>query len=145
MLLRLALSLPQDAATVPVSRRVLNSALAAIGVEEDCRADICLALAEACANVIMHARSGEEYDVTVTAEADRCVIEVVDAGGGPLPADLPVELPGNDAETGRGLMIIQAMTDAAQLSVGPAGGLAIRMVKRLVWRSDAPPRRTHAG
>jgi serine/threonine-protein kinase RsbW len=140
MLLRLALSLPRDAATVSVSRRILNSALAAIGVEETCRADICLALAEACANVIMHARAGAAYDVIVSTQADDCVIEVVDTGVGsvPAPEDFPVMLPDQDAESGRGLMIIRAMTDAAHLAVSPAGGLAIRMVKRLVWRADAP-------
>jgi hypothetical protein len=37
-------------------------------------------------------------------------------------------------------MIIRAMTDAAHLGVSPAGGLTIRMVKYLVWRSDAPAR-----
>jgi serine/threonine-protein kinase RsbW len=141
MLLRLALSLPRDAATVPVSRRILNSALAAIGVEETCRADICLALAEACANVIMHARTGEVYDVIVRAENEQCVIEVVDTGVGTSPADLPVVLPDQDSETGRGLMIIRAMTDAAHLGISPAGGLVIRMVKYLVWRADAPVRR----
>lgn len=141
MLLRLVLSLPRDAATVSITRRILDNALSTIGVVEDCRSDICLALTEACANVITHARAGEVYDVTVTTEADQCVIEVVDTGVGAEPGDLPTRMPDADAETGRGLLIIRAMTDVAQLTVGPAGGVAIRMVKQLVWLPDAPAHR----
>jgi serine/threonine-protein kinase RsbW len=141
MLLRLALSLPRDAATVSMTRRVLDNALAAIGVVEECRDDICLALTEACGNVIAHARAGEIYDVSVTTEADQCVIEVTDSGVGAELGDLPTGPPDDEAETGRGLLIIRAMTDVAQLTIGPTGGLSIRMVKQLQWRADAPLQR----
>ena len=65
---------------MPVSRQVLDSCLETLGVTPDTRADIALALSEACANVIQHAGAGEEYEVLVSAKNRRCVIEVVNTG-----------------------------------------------------------------
>src|ERR1700729_905891 len=102
----MALHLPRDAVSVPVGRQVLNSCLETLGVAPDTRADIALALSEACANVVQHAGPGEEYEVQVSARDRRCTIEVVNAGNGePAPGgfavtDEPVAI---TAEHGRGL------------------------------------------
>src|ERR1700722_11623286 len=77
MEIKIVLDLPRDAVSVPLSRQVLDSCLEALGVRPDTRADIALALSEACANVIQHAGPGEEYEVQVSAKNSRCVIEVV--------------------------------------------------------------------
>ena len=83
----MVLFLPRDAASVPLSRQVLDSCLDTLGVAADTRTDIALALSEACANVIQHAGPGDEYEVLAAARDGRCVIEVVNAGGGnPVPA-----------------------------------------------------------
>src|ERR1700723_3347170 len=58
MEIKMVLFLPRDAASVPVSRQVLDGCLETLGVTEDTRIDIALALSEACANVVQHARSG---------------------------------------------------------------------------------------
>jgi serine/threonine-protein kinase RsbW len=50
MEINMTLHLPRDAATVPVSRQVLDSCLQTLGVTPDTRADIALALSEACAS-----------------------------------------------------------------------------------------------
>lgn len=63
MELKMVLFLPRDSLSVPVSRQVLDSCLATLGVTPDTRADIALALSEACANVIEHAGPGEEDEV----------------------------------------------------------------------------------
>ncbi len=63
---KVVLSLPRDAASVPLSRQVLDGCLETLGVTDDTRTDIALALSEACANVIVHAGSGEQYGVTVS-------------------------------------------------------------------------------
>ena len=81
MEIKMALYLPRDAASVPVTRRVLDRCLETLGVTPDTRDDIALALSEACANVVQHAGPGEEYQVQVSARNRQCVIEVVDAGG----------------------------------------------------------------
>jgi serine/threonine-protein kinase RsbW len=80
MEIKLVLYLPRDAVSVPVSRQVLDSCLETLGVTPDTRADIALALSEACANVVQHAGPGEEYEVQVSAKDCRCAIEVVNAG-----------------------------------------------------------------
>jgi len=80
MEIKLVLYLPRDALSVPVSRQVLDRCLETLGVTPNTRADIALALTEACANVIQHAGSGEEYEVQVSAKNRRCAIEVVNAG-----------------------------------------------------------------
>ena len=81
MEINMTLHLPRDAASVPVSRQVLDSCLETLGVTPDTRADIALALSEACANVIQHAGPGEKYEVQVSAMDCRCVIEVVNTSG----------------------------------------------------------------
>ena len=83
MEIKMALYLPRDAASVPVTRRVLDRCLETLGVTPDTRADIALALSEACANVVQHAGPGEEYQVQASARNGQCVIEVVNAGSGP--------------------------------------------------------------
>ena len=55
MEVKVVLYLPRDAASVPVSRQVLDGCLQTLGVTPDTRADIASALSEACANVIKHA------------------------------------------------------------------------------------------
>ena len=78
----MVLYLPRDTATVPVSRQVLDGCLATLGVTPDTRADIALALTEACANVVLHAGPAEEYLVQVSARNGQCAIEVINADGG---------------------------------------------------------------
>ena len=80
MEVKVVLYLPRDAASVPVSRQVLDGCLQTLGVTPDTRADIALALSEACANVIKHAGPCDEYEVQVNARNGQCEIEVVNTG-----------------------------------------------------------------
>ena len=111
MEIKLVLFLPRDAASVPVIRQVLDGCLDVLGVAEDTRTDIALALSEACANVIQHAGPGEEYEVAARVTGSRCIIEVVNTGTSPETARpaAPEAPPG--AENGRGLKIINAVVD----------------------------------
>jgi serine/threonine-protein kinase RsbW len=127
------LYMPRDAASVPISRQVLNSCLETLGVTADTRTDIALALSEACANVVLHAGEGQEYEVMARARDGRCVIEVVNAGSaGPVapPSDqVPLT-----AEHGRGLKIIDAVTDNLRLTGnGSAGTTTVHFEKALQW------------
>ncbi len=100
----------------PVSRQVLDSCLQTLGVAVDARADIALALTEACTNVIQHAGPGDEYEVLASTRDGRCVIEVVNTGNGfaaVAPGDEPVA---PAAEHGRGLKIIDAVADNLRLT-----------------------------
>ena len=95
MEIKMTLYLPRDAASVPVTRRVLDRCLETLGVTPDTRADIALALSEACANVVQHAGPGEEYQVQVSARNRQCVIEVVNAAAGPVPSRAAARPAGN--------------------------------------------------
>jgi serine/threonine-protein kinase RsbW len=128
---RLSLSLPRDSASVPMARRILATTLSTVGVTDECRADILLALAEACANAVAHAKAADSYEVTVNIDDAECQIEVVDAGPGfdyvvPMPDEPPAL-----AESGRGLFIIRSLADDFDLRPNGPTGTMIRFAKRL--------------
>jgi serine/threonine-protein kinase RsbW len=151
MEIKMALYLPRDAASVPVTRRVLDRCLETLGVTPDTRADIALALSEACANVVQHAGPGEEYQVQASASGGQCVIEVVNAGsgtgivadGGGTAGEQPgvSALIGNPvpatAEHGRGLRIIDAVADNMQLTANERHGMTVHFEKTLQWLPEA--------
>jgi serine/threonine-protein kinase RsbW len=162
MEIKMVLFLPRDSLSVPVSRQVLDSCLETLGVTPDTRADIALALSEACANVVLHAGPGEEYEVLVSAKDRRCAIEVVNAGSrdsgagldgsaaaardydgrgsaeerldGSARADDLVSVIG---EHGRGLKIIDAVTDNLQLTGNQRHGTTVHFEKTLEWLPGA--------
>lgn len=136
MEVQLSLSLPRDRSTVPLTRRVLDSALAVFSVTKDCRDDIGLAVGEACANAVEHAETGADYHVTVTIVDDRCVIDVVDQGLGVETTDTPE--PGPYDEAGRGLRIIRALADAVELRRDAHRGAGLRIIKILTRTRPAP-------
>jgi serine/threonine-protein kinase RsbW len=138
MKLSLVLCLPRDAETVRLTRKVLDASLAALGVGEFVRGDIILALGEACANVIEHADSSDEYEVRVQLTNSLCVVEVVDTGRGFDSASLnqarAEQL--STAEHGRGLQIIDALAENLQITSRPLEGAMIRFEKPLEVNID---------
>jgi serine/threonine-protein kinase RsbW len=163
MEIKMALYLPRDAASVPVSRRVLDRCLETLGVTPDTRADIALALSEACANVVQHAGPDQEYEVQASARNGQCVIEVVNAGSGtstvpgglkndqerpgvtalvgePVPALVGEPVPAT-AEHGRGLKIIDAVADNMQLTGNERHGTTVHFEKTLEWLPGAAGQR----
>jgi serine/threonine-protein kinase RsbW len=142
--INLVLYLPRDTASVPVTRQVLDGCLETLGVTPDTRADIALALSEACANVVQHAGPGDEYEVQARARNGCCVIEVVNTASGddtPRPdgngfAVSSDPVPGT-AESGRGLKIINAVVDNLQLTGGNSGGTVVHFEKALEWLPGA--------
>jgi serine/threonine-protein kinase RsbW len=131
-MLRMVLRLPRDPVTVPVTRHTVDCALDAIGVSEDCRGDVSLALTEVCANVVRHAHESDDYTVTVTATSNRCTIDVCDSGAGLPAAETFDKQAAPASEGGRGLGIVRAVMDAVQVVAGPSG-VAIHMVKQLIF------------
>ncbi|HEX7164088.1 MAG TPA: ATP-binding protein [Trebonia sp.] len=152
MEIKMVLHLPRDAVSVPVCRQVLNGCLETLGVTPDTRADIALALSEACANVVLHAGPGDEYEVQVSAKDRKCAIEVVNAGrldsgltadghrvagepwGGFPLTDQPVPV---TAERGRGLRIIDAVAENLRLTGNQRHGTTVHFEKTLEWLPEA--------
>ncbi len=133
MEIKIRLLLPRDAASVPVSRQVLNSCLETLGVTPDTRGDIALALTEACANVILHAGPGDAYEVTASTRGGRCVIEVLDSGDHPGTVPRPRDPATSFDEHGRGLQIIDAVVDELNLSGNGRNGTTVHFEKKLDW------------
>jgi len=130
---KVVLCLPHDAASVPITRQVLDSCLETLGVASDTRTDIALALSEACANVVLHAGADQQYEVMARASDGRCVIEVADAGDGTAAVARLSEPVPPTAERGRGLKIIDAVTDNLRLTGNGRAGTTVHFEKALDW------------
>src|SRR5258708_12056462 len=90
---RFCLVFPRETISVPVVRRVLGDTLYKLGVDDECVADLLLAVTEACTNVLRHSGPGRRYEGVATVGRDRCVLDVVDTPRGVHPPPLPVNPP----------------------------------------------------
>jgi len=122
---------------VAISRRVVRSALNALGVVEDIRYDLELALTEACANVVQHAAYSDEYEVTIGIEDTVCSIDVVDSGHGYDEAALQASMPHPTAEEGRGLHLIRMLTENVLLAHHPKQGTIMHFEKKLEFEPQS--------
>jgi serine/threonine-protein kinase RsbW len=130
---KVMLCLPREAASVPISRQVLDGCLATLGVTADTRTDIAMALSEACASVVVHAGSDDEYGVTASARDGRCVIEVMNTGNGPAALPAPGGPAPPTAEHGRGLTIMDAVVDNLELTGNGRQATTVHFEKDLDW------------
>lgn len=85
---RFCLVFPRESLSVPVMRRVLGDTLGRLGVDEECIADLLLAVTEACTNVLRHAGPGRRYELVASVGRRRCLLEVLDGGRGFDPASM---------------------------------------------------------
>ena len=151
-----SLHLRREAASVPLARRLLLGTMEAAGVDPDICYDLSVALSEACANAVEHGGDAatEDYRVTAFIDGDSCRIEVTDSGPGfsrpqrpptgqaaadpaPLPAPAPAQA-SPYAEAGRGLFLIEALTDHVRYRnrTGRRGAV-VSFDKILKWREGA--------
>jgi serine/threonine-protein kinase RsbW len=138
-------SLPREAASVPVVRRLSRGTFRSLGVEEDCIADLELVVSEACTNVLKHAMSGgDDYVVEVRATEAFCDVRVKDAGRGFDPGSTGHDAAHASAEGGRGLYLMRLLVDRLQF-VSEGSGTVVRLEKSLSLRDDSPLRRVHPG
>ncbi|MDQ1437905.1 MAG: serine/threonine-protein kinase RsbW [Acidimicrobiaceae bacterium] len=143
MQINLSLCLPRDEVTIPVARHICRHALTDLGVDEDCRSDIEIALTEACANVLKHSNSDEEYEIRVTVENDVCIIRVIDTGMGFDAANPPL-LAQADDESGRGIAMMRALVDQVRLESKPEEGTVVHLEKRLGYAEQSVMRKLAA-
>jgi serine/threonine-protein kinase RsbW len=129
MLLSATLTLPRHERYVRILRDTLRTVLAGLDVAEEDIDDLELALTEASANVVRHAEDSAEYEVTVEVDADGCVIRVSDRGPGFAEQPGEPALPPAPAESGRGLALMQALTDELHFE-RDADGMTVDLRKR---------------
>lgn len=162
-----SLHLRREAAGVPLARRLLLGTMETAGVDPEVSYDLSIALTEACANAVEHGGdsggdgtetgdgagdSDAGYRVTAFITGDTCRIEVTDSGPGmergagarptphiegsarPQPSLAPAH-----AEDGRGLFMIEALTDHVRYGDRPGRrGSVVSFDKILKWREDTP-------
>jgi len=138
-----SLTLPRDEMTVPVARHLCDFALQELGVTAQCRADVALALTEACTNVVEHSTADCPYAVNITLDEEQCSIRVV---GGDSDVDL-AELERRDgrdgihAERGRGVELMHRLVDRVAFTSAPEDGVIVQMQKHLEFDEHHPVHR----
>ena len=137
----LQLELPADARLLPRTRNAVAGYLEDVGAEPDERADVVLALDEACANVIRHAfPHGATGTIRLRAEigADAVTVQVEDDGVGFDALEATRREPLPEDTSGRGLHMIRTLMTTVQLeSPTETGGTRLRMQKLLTTRVGA--------
>ena len=120
-------------ATIPLARHLFSDWLQYLAVDDAERSDLLLVVSELCSNAVRHA-SGTPGGLALRswAEGDAIVVEVEDDGAGfELVDRYDDELPDTFAEQGRGLYVVQALTD--DMSVRRrADHTVVRAVRRAV-------------
>ncbi|MGY1753855.1 ATP-binding protein [Blastococcus sp. SYSU D01042] len=122
--------LPRDARSLPLMRGLLRQALEHLDVSTQTIEEIVLALTEACANVVQHAGEFEEYQVDVAITDDLCHISVLDDGQG-FDFDQTSAPAGSPLESGRGLVLMNALVDDLEFTRSEDGRHRVELQKRL--------------
>lgn len=115
---------------------VLKDTLDQLGIEEDARHWIDVAVREAVANAIKHGNAqnpDKQVHVDLLLEGEELVIRIEDEGMGFDPASVPDPLaPGNILRpNGRGIFYMKSFMDDIQYGLRPEGGTVVTMRKRL--------------
>lgn len=123
---------------------VLRDSLERLGMEEDARHWVDVAVREALANAIKHGNAqnpSKQVRVDLAVEGEELVIRVEDEGGGFDPAQLGDPLAPENLlrPNGRGIFYMKSFMDEIQYSAGPGGGTMVTLRKRLTG-SKADPR-----
>jgi len=132
MRVELALNLPREEISVPLTRHVVSAALLTAGVEPSCVHEVEMALSEACTNAVQHAIEGMSYEVMVGISDEQVTIDVVDSGSGFGQRHVATDGHDHWAENGRGVGLISALSDLAFDSVEGQGG-SVHLTKALPW------------
>jgi anti-sigma regulatory factor (Ser/Thr protein kinase) len=133
MRVQIALSLPREEISVPLTRHVVSAALLTAGVEPSCVHEVELALSEACTNAVKHAVEGISYEVMVGISDEQVAIDVVDSGSGFGQRHVSTDVHDHWAENGRGVALINTLSDLAIFDSVEGEGGSVHMTKALRW------------
>lgn len=121
---------------VEIVQVVLNDALERMGVAEDPRHWIDLAVREAVANAIKHGNAGDpakRVHVAMAAPGSEVVVRVEDEGGGfdPRRVQDPRQPENLLRPYGRGIFYIEKFMDGVEWASRQGGGTVVTLRKRL--------------
>lgn len=141
-----SISLPRQAYTVAVVRDVLGALLSRSGLCRECVDDILLAASEACANAVEHGGSSPGYEVEVELAPGWCELQISHTGRAPGTAALVqkltsehVPLPGLEAESGRGILLMRYLMDEVDFSGEPQTTVILRKRTTACDPADGKP------
>jgi serine/threonine-protein kinase RsbW len=115
---------------------VLRDALERLGVDEDGRHWVDLAVREALANAIKHGNAqdpGKQVHIDLFLDGDDLVVRVADEGAGFDPASLQDPLAPENLlrPSGRGIFYMKSFMDQIEYGARPGGGTTVTLRKRL--------------
>jgi serine/threonine-protein kinase RsbW len=115
---------------------VLKDTLDQLGVEEDARHWIDVAVREAVANAIKHGNAqnpNKQVHVDLLLNGDELIIRIEDEGPGFDPATVQDPLAPENLlrPNGRGIFYMKSFMDDIQYGLRPEGGTVVTMRKRL--------------
>lgn len=122
--------------SIDLIQTVVDDALERLGLDEDSRHWVGIAVREAVANAIKHGNAEDPdklVDVELSVAGDEAVISVEDRGGGFEPADVADPLaPENLLKpNGRGIFYMRRFMDEVSYRFSPEGGTVLLMRKRI--------------
>jgi serine/threonine-protein kinase RsbW len=136
--LEVVLCLPREARTIGLVRSAITNILVPLNVTPECVDDICLAVSEACTNVIVHAESNDEYEVVARADGQQCHITVRNSGVGFDAKSLDGLMPSPRSVNGRGVAIMRTVMDRVELASRPQAGTVVRLERDLAVTGPGP-------
>ena len=131
MHIEISLSLPRERESVSAVRRIVAGAMAEVGVERSCAADVELALTEGCATAGRHATSTDRDIVTFELDRQAAKVTIADSGRGFSPNGSH-RMAGALAEGGRGLALMEMLMDEAAFDVDDGRGTRVCLTKHIV-------------
>ena len=130
---RVDLVVAAEAEHVGAARRAVVALAERVGLAGERRADVALAVGEACANAVMHAyEGGPSGRLRVTAEVRDGRLEVIVSDGGHGMTPRP-DSPG----LGLGLPLMASLASALELRPAAGGGTEVWLCFELVERAPA--------
>ena len=137
MRVQIALSLPREEISVPLTRHVVSAALLTAGVEPACVHEVEVALTEACTNAVKHAVEGVTYEVMVGISDELVAIDVIDSGSGFGQRKNSTNGVDPLANDGRGINLINALSDLAIFDSVEGEGGSVHLTMGLRWVPSA--------
>jgi serine/threonine-protein kinase RsbW len=129
--------LPPAAASVPVVRRTVTTALKSAGVTSDCVYEVGVALSEACTRVSHDCGHEDAYDVAIDVAGRQMTIDVVAGARSGLSAraDEGPAMAHETAEVEPGAALMRALADRALIDSVVGGPCSVHLLKNLRYAS----------
>lgn len=133
---RIHLSVPSRLEILDVVQKLAEEIARMHGFDEEGQLDLGLAVREGAVNAMKHGHGLDPalaVELTFRARGDQVAVTIVDQGAGFDPTETPDPTAPNNIwrSSGRGLLLIRSLVDAAEFT-RHGDGMELRMVKRRV-------------